>query len=457
MLKIKISHKIALIIMFPILGFIYFSINVILEKQEIVNQMNLLQELSEIAIKSSALIHELQKERGLSAGLIGGAGKFFTELQMQRDKTDNAIKELYYLVISVISLNFKFLGNDIKNNLEISFAELNRIEDKRKRVNQLKLSVAEEISYYTKIVDSLLMGIKYLLKAITHVELSNQIVTYVNILQAKEKAGIERATLNNVFSRGYFAQDMYKKFILLVGLQEVYLKNFFFFASPSQRKYYIETMQTHDKLETEVKRIRTIAFNKAYKMQLVANLYVHLGYGGLIHQFKSYILRGETKYIDAFHQQYRKAFLLLAEYKKLPNISLSELKSIEILEKTFDTYKRHLTITVNMKSEQKTIKEIDGVIKIDDSIAFNALHDLENRGHLDIEPTDWWKVATGKINLLKTIEDYIASDLKASAMALKGAIPLYILFINGKRNDFIHFHAFLLFSPRYQQSFKIAC
>jgi len=217
--------------MFPILGFIYFSINVILEKQEIVNQMNLLQELSEIMIKSSALIHELQKERGLSAGFIGGGAgsKFFTELQMQRDKTDNAIKELYDFVIS---LNFKFLGDDIKKNLEISFAKLKRIEDKRKRVNQLKLSVAEEISYYSKIVDSLLMGIKHLLKAITYAELSNQIVTYVNILQAKEKAGIERATLNNVFSRGYFAPDMYKKFILLVGLQEVYMKNFFFFASP---------------------------------------------------------------------------------------------------------------------------------------------------------------------------------------------------------------------------------
>ncbi len=67
--------------MFPILGFIYFSTNVILEKREIVNQMNLLQELSEIAIKSSSLIHELQKERGLSAGFIGGAGgKFLTEL-----------------------------------------------------------------------------------------------------------------------------------------------------------------------------------------------------------------------------------------------------------------------------------------------------------------------------------------------------------------------------------------
>jgi methyl-accepting chemotaxis protein len=207
---------------------------------------------------------------------------------VQRRKTDNAIKELYYLAIS---LNFKFLGDDIKKNLEISFAKLNRIEDKRKGINQLKLSVAEEISYYTKIVDSLLMGIKHLSKAITHAELFNKIVTYVNILQAKEKAGIERATLNNVLSRGYFAPDMYKKFILLAGLQEVYLKTFFFFATPRQRKYYIETMQAHEKLETEVKRIRTIALKKAYKVQLIMALHVHLGYGGLIHQFKNYVRR----------------------------------------------------------------------------------------------------------------------------------------------------------------------
>ena len=165
-------------------------------------------------------------------------------------------------------------------------------------------------------------------------------------------------------------------------------------------------------------------------MQLIANLHVHLGYGGLIHQFKNYILRGEKKYIDVFHQRYQKASLLLIEYKKLPSISLSELKNIEILENTFDTYKRHLTRAVNLKSEQKTIKEIDAVIKIDDNPAFNALNDLENRGHLDIEPTDWWRVATRKINLLKTIEDHISSDLRASAMALKKeAQSLFIFYL----------------------------
>ncbi len=62
MLKnINISHKITLMVVLQILGLIYFTTTITLNKRETVNQMNLLQELSVLAVKSSALIHELQK------------------------------------------------------------------------------------------------------------------------------------------------------------------------------------------------------------------------------------------------------------------------------------------------------------------------------------------------------------------------------------------------------------
>jgi hypothetical protein len=96
MLKnIKISNKLALMVAIPIMGLIYFTIDSTLEKREIVNQMNLLQALSALTVKSSSLIHELQKERGLSAGFLGSQGaEFSKELLAQRLKTDKAIKEL---------------------------------------------------------------------------------------------------------------------------------------------------------------------------------------------------------------------------------------------------------------------------------------------------------------------------------------------------------------------------
>ncbi|MDM8560776.1 bacteriohemerythrin [Candidatus Parabeggiatoa sp. HSG14] len=413
--KIKISQKIALMMMIPILGLVYFTIDSAVEKREIVNQMDLLQELSEFAVNSSSLIHELQKERGLSAGFIGSRGiQFLTELQKQRINTDHAIKQLDDFVAH---FNFKDFSHEIKINLDIIRVELGEIESKRKLINRLNFSVKEELEYYTHFIDSLLIGINHLSKAVTNAELANKIVAYFNLLQAKEKAGIERATLSNVFGVGYFAPDMYKKFISLVSAQDIYLKNFFFFATPSQKQLYLD-MQNNPFVK-EIERIRKIAVKKTSNAQFIAELYAYIGYDGLIHKLNDYILWGEVKYIVAFHKQYRSAYTLLKIYKNLPYVSQSELKNLKLIENTFYTYKEYLATAIALKNKQKSIEEINAIIKIDEAQALNALNNLLSRSRLRINPTDWWKVATGKINLLKTIEDHISYDLKVSALALK--------------------------------------
>jgi len=430
MLKnIKISHKLALMVAIPILGLVYFTIDSTLEKREIVNQMNLLQELSELAVKSSSLIHELQKERGMSAGFIGSQGaRFAQELQVQRVSTDNAIKKLDSLVKH---FNFKPFGNEIKETMEINFTELNAIEARRNLVDDF--SVEKQLGYYTTIINSLFIGINYLSKVITHAELSNRVVTYVNLLQAKEKAGIERATLNNAFSQGHFAPGTYREFILLVGAQDIYIKNFFFFATPSQKKRYRETMQKGPSVET-VKQIRKSAVKKTVRFQILVDLRAHAGYGGLIHQLNNYLLWGEQQYIDAFRQQYQNASTILALYKNLPDISPSEIKNIEIIENTFGTYNRYLAMAIALKKQQKSVEDIEAIIEIDDAPVIEALNELLSGGRLDIEPTYWWKMATGRINLLKAVEGQISSELKESASTLKNeaqSIFIFYLIIAG--------------------------
>jgi hemerythrin-like metal-binding protein len=433
MLKnLKISYKLALMVAIPIMGLIYFTIDSTLEKREIVNQMNLLQALSALTVKSSSLIHELQKERGLSAGFIGSQGaEFSQELLAQRVKTDKAIKKLDSFVKI---FNFKPFGNEIKDTLAIIFAELNAIETKRNLVNQLKISVEEQIRYYTTIIDSLLIGINYLSKIITNAELSNQVVAYVNILQAKEKAGIERATLSNAFSRGHFAPGLYKKFILLVGAQDIYIKNFLFFATPNQKHRYHNSMQKGPYVE-KVKQIRKSAFKKAVKFQMIVELRAQVGYGGLVYQLNNYILWEEPIYLDAFHQQYQSASTILEIYKNLPYVSQSEIKNLEIIENTFKTYERYLATAIELKNQQKTVDEIDAIIEIDDAAVISALNQLLNGSRLEVEPTDWWEMATGRINLLKAIEDHISSDLKESAQALKdnaqSIFVFYLIFAGG--------------------------
>jgi len=429
--NLKITSKLTLIVAFPILGLIYFTVAITLEKLEIVNEMNLLQDLTGFAVKSSALVHELQKERGLSAGFLGSQSlKFSAELQQQRLKSDQAITELQAFVKA---FHFEAFQQEIQNNQKTVFAALNRIETQRKRINELNIAAENQMRYYTQIINALLIGINYLSKIITDVELSNRIVAYVNLLQAKEKSGIERATLNNAFSQGHFAADMYNRFILLVGAQETYIENFYLFATSHQKKRYQETMQSH--FVDEVDKIRKGVIKKQLKLKLTLDLRTHLGYGGLIHQFKNYILRGQSRYIQAFHQQYQSISTILAKFHDLPDISESDINSIEIIEKTFQSYKKHLAIANDLKKQQKRVNEIDALIKIDDAPAIQALNDLLSSTHLGIKPAYWWQRATGKINLLKALEDQFSSELKSYADTLKkeaqSTFLLYLLITGG--------------------------
>ena len=427
---IKISHKLTIIVMIPIIGLVYFTIASTLEKLDIVNDMNLLQTLSEFAVKSSSLLHELQNERGISAGFIGSKGtKFSYRFKMQSSKTDHAIKVLKDFVTH---FNFKLFDQKFKDNLKNILIEIDKIETKRNLINELNISLEEQLLYYTHIIDSLLREINELSKITTNAELYNMLVAYVNILQAKEKAGIERATLNNVFSQGHFAPGIYRKSILLVGAQDNYIKNFLFFATARQRKIYHYTVQGD--FVNEVKRLRKIAFKKASKSRLLSNLHAYLGYNGLFNQLSNYILWGEPKYIDAFYQKYQSAYMILNIYKNLPYISPLDLKNIESIENTFNTYKRYLTTAIDLKKQQKTVDEIDAIIKIDDAAAIQALNKLLSDGNLKIEATYWWRIATGKINLFKAVEDQISYDLKALAQTLKKeaqSIFIFYLIITG--------------------------
>jgi hemerythrin len=223
------------------IGLIFFTINITLEKLNLVNQMTSLSQLSDIGVKSSSLVHELQKERGLSAGFLGSKGvQFSAEIKKQRAKTDDTINELKMFLKKLQSKRF---AQDIQDNMKTIFDKLKLIEAKRQLIDGLKISVENELFYYTGIIKLLLANINQLSTRIIHVELSNQFLAYINIVQVKERAGIERATLNNALSQDYFAQGAYEKFISLVEAQNIFIGNFFFVATFTQKTRYRETMQ----------------------------------------------------------------------------------------------------------------------------------------------------------------------------------------------------------------------
>jgi len=145
--NLSIRNKIFLMLIAPMLGLIYFSVHSVMEKADLASEMELVQPLSQLAVKASALVHETQKERGATAGFLGSKGKkFVTELPAQRSNTDQKRSELE---VFLKEFDAQAYGSDFASKLNDATSRLTQLGGKRSAVSALSISGKEAIGYYT--------------------------------------------------------------------------------------------------------------------------------------------------------------------------------------------------------------------------------------------------------------------------------------------------------------------
>ena len=111
--NLKLRTRLILIVLFPLVGFLYFSLDSLLEKNAVAVEMEKLEALAGLSVKLGNLAHELQKERGMTAGFLGSKGvKFTSELPAQRNETD---KKLVEVRLALAGLDAGEFGASMKN------------------------------------------------------------------------------------------------------------------------------------------------------------------------------------------------------------------------------------------------------------------------------------------------------------------------------------------------------
>jgi len=150
--NMKISIKMLLMVAIPIAGMLVFVARDISDKTASLRDLNMTSVLTGLAVKSGSLIHELQKERGLSAGFVASKGeKFRDDLARQRGETDLRIKAFKeYIATNTASLD------GAKERLGAADALLGNLAATRAGVDGMKLLPPESIAYFTKTIASYL-------------------------------------------------------------------------------------------------------------------------------------------------------------------------------------------------------------------------------------------------------------------------------------------------------------
>ncbi len=235
--NLKIREKLSLLFLVLLLPLIFFVINS--AKVEIDERVQLIE--AGINLEESELItnlvHELQKERGLSAGFLASEGTSFSiRLQAQRIITDEMIRALQnYLEDKQRVINQGYI--------------LSELLTYRKQIDNLTIDNQEWNEYYNLLRDVFLRRINNNANRINDQEVRLQLTAHANLANAKQYMGQLRTHLNIILTEKSFDYQQFNLLGSLYTLYRINLQDFTSRAADSVLAKYRTTLNNQDYLE----------------------------------------------------------------------------------------------------------------------------------------------------------------------------------------------------------------
>jgi len=267
--NLGVGTKLGMILGLPLICMLILGVMLGAQQWDQTTRMGKLVESIQLSVHVGNLIHDLQKERGASAGYISSRGATFgNALRSQRAETDRAFNELKDIFNDFDVNALTEEGADEVKTLIRDMGELSSI---RSAVDGFTISADDMMDWYSKMDDSGLTAIAEGVHAAydpdlsANPDLTMMISTYYTFLESKELAGVERALFSSVFSANSIDQAKRDALVSNIGKQEAYLDVFLDTAEDGYLEFYRESMGDIGVATavTEVERLRAIAFSKS--------------------------------------------------------------------------------------------------------------------------------------------------------------------------------------------------
>jgi methyl-accepting chemotaxis protein len=247
------------IALFPLLlAVIWFAGSGMLSRIGTERQMDTIGQLT-LARSAGDVVHQLQRERGMSAGFIGARGQQFRdEIIVQRKLTDDALVKLNQ---ALASADTNVTQGNVAATLSMFKDNIQSLDATRNAISALNIDAITSTQFYTQTISGLLSFVGGIGQLSASGPMVNELAAFYSLLNLKEQAGIERALLTNVFSVDRFSDGQFRMLSDVVGKQEAWLTATRRFSSVSQAAELDKALQSSE--AAHALELRTIALNKA--------------------------------------------------------------------------------------------------------------------------------------------------------------------------------------------------
>ncbi|MDR6754853.1 methyl-accepting chemotaxis protein [Mycoplana sp. BE70] len=229
LVDVSISKRLLAAVVLPLAAAGYLAAAQVSDRWSAYHDMHQIVVVSEQLTQMSDLVHALQVERGLTAGFIGSKGaKNASELRNARIATDSAIKTFGG---AAASQEASSATRDVGERLA-------QIADLRRSVDGFTASGSVAIKTYSGVIETTIG----LTKAATDIgadgELSRRMAGYVQLMQAKEYAGQERALGNSFITARRVDAERFGQFASMQGRQDALIDVFYSAIGENERTQF---------------------------------------------------------------------------------------------------------------------------------------------------------------------------------------------------------------------------
>ncbi|PTN12525.1 diguanylate cyclase domain-containing protein [Nitrosomonas aestuarii] len=422
--NIGVRNKLILYVTIPIIAILFFAISGAAEKYQYYKNSRHTYIFLSMVIKLDNLIFEMQKERGISTGLIETGSTFFQkEINAQRELTNSALRS--YLQQKK-DIDFNFINgdaNELSSDLDKSLYALPVI-----RSNIDSVNFGNTIEKFSALNAQGINFIRNLQQLSSNQRLNRLIDAYNNLLWLRERAGQERATLIWVFASGEINADYFRQIISYIESQETLLKNFAI-KTPLEYRDMLQQQLSHP-VNEKVTEFRNAAINKVVRNELLNELQSLIGYGGFIYNYKNYVINGDKVQLENILHLEAQVQDLFKRFKDIPGMTREDHVHLTAIEETFDNYFRMVAKITTLKQQGIPIQTIDEITKVDDTSALQAISYFR-KGLAGKDAVAWWKNSTERINLIKEASDQLKMSIhEQTAANMHSAKRSLWLFIN---------------------------
>ena len=242
MKNISISKKLILLLTLPLTGLIVFSAINALQSYGQWRSLTQTEALMNVAVAIGDATHNLQIERGATAGFVKSKGeKFANKLPGYRTDTD---QKLVLLKSSYSQMNTDNIPTSLRTKMDAAIGKLDGLEGNRDAASQFRISAEEAAGYYTKTIAAMLEIMPVITEQASDLQVAKQMTAYLAFLYAKERSGQERALMVPVFTANTIEPAQYQTLIGQISAQKTHLETFVNYATDEVRALYKSKMSS---------------------------------------------------------------------------------------------------------------------------------------------------------------------------------------------------------------------